>query len=191
MIAAMKISEKVRKLLQEPEWTQQRLAERLGVSQSTVNRWIKGSEPEGHRRDAINQLYTAHFDEVALADTSVKLLGFVGAGQAVYPFDEADGGYVEAPPSKVASTMAVEVRGESMLPLYEDGTLLYYSKHLPPDDMIGRRVIAKLADDRVLVKTLRRGSERGLWTLVSLNAPDIEDVAIQWVAPIDWIKPRQ
>lgn len=41
-----------------------------------------------------------------------------------------------------------------------------------------------------MVKTVRRGSQSGLYTLVSLNAPDIEDVALLWAAPIDWIKPR-
>lgn len=56
--------------------------------------------------------------------------------------------------------------------------------------MIGRRAVVRLADDRVLVKTVRRGSQSGLYTLVSLNAPDIEDVALLWAAPIDWIKPR-
>jgi phage repressor protein C with HTH and peptisase S24 domain len=84
----------------------------------------------------------------------------------------------------------VEVRGSSMFPLYEDGTILYYSKQLNPDSMIGKRCIVRLEDERMLVKNLRRGSERGLFTLASLNAPDIEDVAVQWAAPIDWIKPR-
>lgn len=187
----MRIAEKVRTILAEPGWTQQRLAQQLKVSQSSVNRWLSGSEPEGHRRDAINELFTALFETIDSDGAEVELFGFVGAGQAVYQFEDGGGGYVEAPLERRAGTVAVEVRGNSMLPLYEDGTLLYYSRHLPPEDMVGRRVIAKLADERVLVKTLRRGSERGLWTLVSLNAPDIEDVAIQWVAPIDWIKPKQ
>lgn len=120
----------------------------------------------------------------------VELMGFVGAGQEVYQFDEGGAGDVEAPPGVASGTVAVEVRGESMLPLYEDGTILYYSRQLPPENMVGRRCITRLADDRVLVKTLSRGSERGLWTLLSLNAPPIEDVALVWAAPIDWVKPR-
>ena len=120
----------------------------------------------------------------------VKLAGFVGAGQEVYQFDEDGAGFVEAPPGARDGTEAVEVRGESMLPLYEDGTILYYSRQLPPENMVGRRAVVKLADDRILVKAVRRGADRGLFTLVSLNAPDIEDVALQWAAPIDWIKPR-
>jgi DNA-binding XRE family transcriptional regulator len=127
---------------------------------------------------------------VTEAGSMVKLAGYVGAAQSVYQFDEDGAGWVEAPPGATAATEAVEVRGESMLPLYEDGTLLYYSRLLPPSEMIGRRCVVRLEDERVLVKTLRRGSEPGLYSLLSLNAPDIDDVGVQWAAPIDWIKPR-
>lgn len=126
----------------------------------------------------------------AEAGRQVKLAGFVGAGQEVYQFADGDADWVDAPPVVEDGTEAVEVRGQSMLPLYEDGTILYYSKHMPPEAMIGKRCIVKLEDERILVKNLRRGAERGLYTLVSLNAPDIEDVALIWAAPIDWIKPR-
>jgi phage repressor protein C with HTH and peptisase S24 domain len=119
----------------------------------------------------------------------VRLAGFVGAGQEVYQFDDGNAGWVDAPPAVEDGTEAVEVRGESMLPLYEDGTILYYSKQMPPETMIGKRCILRLEDERTLVKTLRRGSEKGLYTLGSLNAPDIEDVGVIWAAPIDWIKP--
>lgn len=119
----------------------------------------------------------------------VRLAGFVGAGQEVYQFDDDGAGWVDAPPVVEEGTEAVEVRGESMLPLYEDGTILYYSKQMPPDAMIGKRCVLRLEDERTLVKTLRRGSEKGLYTLGSLNAPDIEDVGVVWAAPIDWIKP--
>lgn len=184
------MADKIRALLQQQHWNQQKLAAKLGVSQSTVHRWLSGAEPEGANRDAINALYEAELTPHNPQHPQVALQGFVGAGQAVYQFDESEGGFVDAPPVYTDATVAVEVRGDSMLPLYEAGTILYYSRLLAPDDMIGRRCIAKLADERVLVKTLRRGSSKGLWTLVSLNAPDIEDVAIEWVAPIDWIKPR-
>lgn len=149
-----------------------------------------GAEPRGDTRDAILDLYERVIGEPEHRERAVHLAGYVGAGQAVYQFDEGAAGYVEAPPSATPETVAVEVRGESMFPLYEDGTILYYSKQLPPEEMLGRRCILRLDDGRVLVKTLRRGSERGLWTLASINAPDIEDVSVQWAAPIDWIKPR-
>src|SRR5690606_36236985 len=68
----------------------------------------------------------------------VKLAGFVGAGQEIYQFDDDGAGWVEAPPSTEPGTEAVEVRGESMLPLYEHGTVLYYSRQLHPETMIGK-----------------------------------------------------
>ena len=186
----MQMADKIRALLKLDHWNQEKLASAFKVSQSTVHRWLNGSDPRGSYRDAINALYEAELKVQDKDQAQVQLQGYVGAGQAIFQFDEFGGGFVDAPPVSSPGTVAVEVRGESMLPLYEDGTLLYYSKVLPPEQMIGRRCITKLADERVLVKTLRRGSERGLWTLVSLNAPDIEDVALEWAAPIDWIKPR-
>lgn len=185
--------DKVQAILDMPGWTQQRLGEKLGVAQSTVTRWVQGSEPRGNYRDAINDLYAElvlALDDGEEPVMQVKLAGFVGAGQEIYHFEEGGAGTVEAPPYASSSSEAVEVRGESMWPLFEEGTLLYYSKLLPPDQMVGRRCVVHLEDGRMLVKSLRKGSERGLYTLVSLNAPDIEDVAVTWAAPIDWIKPR-
>ncbi len=123
-------------------------------------------------------------------ERQVRLAGYVGAAQEVYQFDEDGAGWVDAPPGAPYDVEAVEVRGDSMLPLYKSGAILYYSKMLPPETMLGEQCVVRLADGRVLVKTLRRGAERGLYTLISLNAPDIEDVAVEWAAPIDWIKPR-
>lgn len=179
-------------------------AEAMGIKYSTyaghenANRGLLGSLERYALRYhvSVDWLLTGRGDGPSIRpDTrprirEVKLNGFVGAAQTVYQFDEDGAGYVEAPPNATESTEAVEVRGESMLPLYEDGTILYYSKQLPPEMMVGRRCVVRLEDERVLVKILGRGAERGLWTLQSLNAPDIPDVAVQWAAPIDWIKPR-
>lgn len=119
----------------------------------------------------------------------VPLVGYIGAGQAVYPIDEG-GYYVDAPPDATPSTVAAQVQGDSMLPAFEDGWLIYYSRHLPPEEMVNRRCVVQVGDGRLLIKTLRRGSAPGYWTLASSNAADIEDVPVEWVAPIDWIKPR-
>lgn len=118
----------------------------------------------------------------------VRLVGYVGAAQTVYHFDDVDADWVEAPPSGADGVEAVEVRGGSMYPLIEDGAVIYYSRQLPPDEMLNKRCVVKLEDERILVKTLKRGAP-GFYTLASFNAPDIEDVSVMWAAPIDWIKP--
>lgn len=141
-------------------------------------------------RVSFDWLMTGRGPMQATGDRQVRLKGYVGAAQTVYQFDDDGAGWVDAPPGTPYDVEAVEVRGDSMLPLYRSGAILYYSKQLSPEDMIGEQCVVQLADERVLVKTLRRGSERGLYTLNSLNAPDIEDVVVDWAAPIDWIKPR-
>lgn len=186
---AMRPNDKIRAILQQPGWTQQKLAERLNVAQSTVNRWLRASaEPEGDNRDHIARLYEEVLDGEATPKVALK--GKVGAGQAIYPLGEGDIDLVDAPPNASDSTVAVEVSGPSMLPVFFDGWLLYYSRQLPPDAMVNKIGVAQLSDGRLLVKTIRPGLSPGFWTLLSANADPIEDVAIEWVAPIDWIKPR-
>lgn len=122
----------------------------------------------------------------------VPLKGYLGAGGEVYAIDTGDDEVIEAPAMTAPNTVAAEVRGRSMMPAYEDGTVIYWSKLLPPEEMINRRCVVQLADGRIMVKTLRRGSAPHLWTLSSINPtyPDIEDVAVDWAAKIDWTRPR-
>ncbi|WP_246681935.1 helix-turn-helix transcriptional regulator [Mesorhizobium sp. B2-6-3] len=56
-VRAMTIEDKIRAIMKATGWKQQKLAEHFRVSQSTVNRWLSGAEPEGPRRDAINETY--------------------------------------------------------------------------------------------------------------------------------------
>lgn len=187
------------------EWLREAL-DKAGKSQSDLSRVLTAQLGRSIDRAAVNKMVKGSRDIAAdeLIEASrylgapmpggtkrrIRLGGYVGAAQTVYQFDEDGAGFVDAPPESSAETAAVEVRGDSMLPLYREGAVLYYSRQLTPDALLGEMSVVKLEDDRVMVKTVRRGSKKGLYTLVSLNAPDIEDVAIQWAAPIDWIKPR-
>jgi transcriptional regulator with XRE-family HTH domain len=54
----MKMDQKIRAIMKATGWKQKKLAEVFDVSQSTVARWLGGAEPEGHRRDAINERYS-------------------------------------------------------------------------------------------------------------------------------------
>lgn len=119
----------------------------------------------------------------------VRLVGYVGAGQTVEAI-EHDFEEVDAPADARPETVAARIRGDSMLPLFHDGWLIYWSTLKPPSTMINKFGVFQLADGRIMVKTLRPGSQPGLWTLASLNAADLVDVILEWGAEIDWIKPR-
>lgn len=167
-----------------------RLTEELGrsIDRAAVNKMVAGK-----RAIAADELLAIQriTGETAPQTMTVPLKGYVGAGQAVEAVAHGGDENVEAPAEAHADTVAVMVRGESMFPIYEDGTILYYSRLLPPEEMVNRRCVAQLEDGRILVKILRPGSVAGLWTLQSVNVmtPDIVDVAIRWVARIDWVKP--
>ena len=125
----------------------------------------------------------------------VPVVGIVGAGATFFPIDDyplGDGQeMVESPIGAPPGTLAVRVRGSSMVPVYEDGDLVYFAKHEPnPAELINRRCVVGTTDGRVLLKTLGYGSEPGLFTLTSYNAPAIIDVPIEWVARIMQVTPR-
>lgn len=95
------------------------------------------------------------------------------------------------PPVGSKDTVAVVVRGDSMLPIAENDWLLYYdNRHEPPtDELVGRLCVVGLSDGRMLVKRLYRARQPGLWDLHAPNASTMFDQAVEWAAKITWIKP--
>ncbi len=125
---------------------------------------------------------------------SIPLLGFAQAGAGGF-FD--DGGFpagqgwdiVDFPvaASRRPGVYALEVQGDSMLPLYRDGDRLI----VEPGAQVrrGDRVVVKTREGEVMAKVLMRQSARTI-ELMSLN-PDhpnrVFDTAdIEWMARIIW-----
>lgn len=176
------------------------LGDLTGVKQGTVSRWLdqkRPMDPELESIDAANAVarkygYPIYGSQAADTARMIPIVGRVGAGAIVIPFGDSPDQSAESPSDAKPNTVAVEVDGDSMFPAYEDGAILYYSDQLPPESMMNRRCIVELTDGRMYVKVLRQGSMKGLWTLQSLNPlyPDMKDEDVNWVARIDWVKPR-
>ncbi len=126
------------------------------------------------------------------AKRTIPLIGMAQAGAGGF-FD--DGGFptgagwdeVAFPEMPDPNAYALEISGESMLPLYRDGDVIIIS----PNASVrrGDRVVVKTTDGEVLAKELKRRTEN-LIELKSLN-PDHEDRTlpsdkIAWVARIIW-----
>ncbi|MBA1346782.1 helix-turn-helix transcriptional regulator [Rhizobium sp. WYCCWR 11146] len=125
---------------------------------------------------------------------SIPLLGFAQAGAGGF-FD--DGGFpagqgwdvVEFPaaPSQKAGVYALEVQGESMMPLYRDGDVLI----VEPGAQVRRndRVVVRTNEGEVMAKVLLRQSPRSI-ELMSLNPEHpnrtLELSDIDWIARIIW-----
>lgn len=121
----------------------------------------------------------------------VPLVGYVGAGALAYFTEAGDLGEVEAPQGATESTVAVEIRGES-LGAFFDRWLVFYDDVRRPmtPDLIGRLCVVGLADERVLIKKPVRSKARGLFHLLSQAEDPIMDVQIEWAAKVKSMVPR-
>lgn len=127
-------------------------------------------------------------------DGSIPLLGFAQAGAGGF-FD--DGGFpagqgwdvVDFPAQRVAdgTVYALEVQGESMMPLYRDGDILI----VEPGAQVrrGDRVVVKTREGEVMAKVLNRKTAKAI-DLLSLNPEhpnrSFEMREIEWIARIIW-----
>jgi len=131
-------------------------------------------------------------DRLPVQGSSVPLLGFAQAGAGGF-FDDA--GFpagqgwdvVDMPEGARSGAYALQVQGDSMLPLYRDGDRLI----VDPAARVSRgdRVVVKTQGGEVMAKVLERQTTRSV-ELASLN-PDhpnrtIAAGEIEWVARIVW-----
>lgn len=123
---------------------------------------------------------------------SVPLLGFAQAGAGGF-FDDA--GFpagqgwdlVELPSRADDGSYALQVQGDSMLPLYRDGDVLI----VKPGATVrrGDRVVVKTREGEVMAKLLERQTSKSV-ELASLNPEhpnrEIPVPDVEWVARIVW-----
>ena len=124
--------------------------------------------------------------------SAVPLLGFAQAGAGGF-FDDA--GYpagqgwdlVELPARASETSYALQVQGDSMLPLYRNGDVLIVEPGAPTRK--GDRVGVKTTAGEVMAKVLDRQTMKSI-VLVSLNPDhpdrDIPTRDIEWMARIVW-----
>lgn len=125
----------------------------------------------------------------------VPIVGYVGAGQRVYAYSDLEtaGETMTRPPMTTGDLLAVEVRGDSMLPLAEEGWNIVYTAEATVDEnmVLNRVCVVQLDDDEsMLVKRVLRGTKPYHYHLVSTNAPLIEDARLRWAAVVKAIVPR-
>lgn len=190
------IEQKLRAIMKATGWRQTQLAERLNVTQATVSRWFSGSEPEGARRDAILALYDEFVEAGPKAldhGDIVKIVGYIGAGAEIMPeFEQVppEGlDQVHVPFPLPDDMIALEVRGDSMLPVYKDGhvVIVYREQKKPVQSFYGEDAAVRTSDGRRFLKTIMKGTPI---TLTSFNAAPIENVALDWIGEIFAVLPR-
>lgn len=199
----MELKTAIRRLRTTSEMNQGEFASALGTTQPTVSRWERGAKPEFPFIAKLKSFADERGLDFDLSETgwetgwtqTVSIFGYVGAGAEVTPIlhDDHNGlDAVEVDFPIPEGTGAVIIRGDSQMPVFEDGDLVgYHREGKPPNELIGKMCIVRLADGRMFIKKIRRGSANGLYTLVSSNAADIDDVVVEWAAPYRFRIPRE
>jgi len=188
---------RIRKWRDRHGWSQEELAGRSGFAVSQISRWETGERTPGLNdiqilADALMVRPRDLLDDIA----RVPVVGAVGAGQQVLDADayaQGEGRKNVPCPEDLdpRSTVSVVVIGDSMLPIGE-GWLLFYSQHVGITEALGKLCIVKLADDGPrMVKRVRPGYEPGKFNLISSNASPIENVTLDWAAPVLDMKPPE
>lgn len=125
----------------------------------------------------------------------VPIVGKAGAGpdgSVLFATGDGNFGEIEAPIDSSPSAEALEVEGNSMYGIANDGWILFYEdQEAPSEDHMGELCVCWLEDDRVLVKFPQPGSGPGLFHLESANAPMMRDVPVRAFSVVTDIKTRK
>ena len=175
------------------------LSQRIGSSKTLVADLL--TKTQDVQFGTLRKLAGALDVELAdlLALPRVPIVGKIGAGGSVVflaPREEEHlepGETVLRPPGITGKLVALEVEGSSMLPKYKDGDILYIQRNHDGvlEDDIGDDCAVRLKTGETYVKQLVRGSEPERFTLRSLNAPDMENVEVEWATRVLFIMPRR
>lgn len=180
------VREALRRMMERKGMKPKPLAKRAGLGDTSV-RDLLDNVGRDIKISTLQKLAGALEVNVSdlLGESGVPLTGRVGAGGSIV-FDPIDGETMPRPPGGAGELEALEVVGDSMLPRYSSGDIVYISRvhdGLVPES-IGDYCAVRLTSGESYIKLLARGSKPGLWTLRSLNAADIEDVELEWATPI-------
>jgi phage repressor protein C with HTH and peptisase S24 domain len=188
----------------------QRIMTRKGVKPTTL------SQKVGSSKTLVKDLLTKTSDvqfstlrklagalDVELGDLlalpRVPIVGKIGAGGTVVfvalqddeQLDPEDS--VLRPPGVAGKLVALIVDGSSMFPKYRDGDIIYIQRDhngvLESD--LGDDCAVRLKSGETYVKQLVLGSQPGRFTLRSLNAPDMENVEVEWATRVLFIMPAR
>ena len=195
-------SERLRRAMAWKGWGAAELARRTEIDTARLYKYVQGkvAQPRG---DTLSRIASAiGVNEQWLRDgsgphyTRFPVVGYVGAGEAFVPYDDlAKGAGYDEINFDVDSgdPIAIQVRGSSMEPVYRPGDHLICSRRDGEDEagFLGRDCVVLLESGEGYVKRVVRGAAAHQYTLLSYAAAPIENVQLQWAAPIIWVRRSQ
>jgi hypothetical protein len=125
--------------------------------------------------------------------TKLRIIGYVGVGArahlyAVAPEDLEE---IEVPVLATETTVALEIRGNSMGSHFNHWLVLYDDLREPATpDLMGELCVVALKDNRIVVKQLQQGGAQGVFNLISEAGPAIRNAGVVWAQNVKAMIPR-
>jgi len=175
------------------------LARRAKLAPSTLTRLLNGSSKTAPGFKTISKI--AEIANLPMPggiggpaiSREIKLYGYVGAGDLVFPEGSSDNHeVVEAPLWATDHTCALRVRGDSMYPAYWSGDIVFFDMD-PSGETLPTQFsecVVKLKSGELYIKQVQQTSEPNKFNLVSYNAPPIMNVDIEWARAILFVDRR-
>jgi SOS-response transcriptional repressor LexA len=191
------VSERIAFLGKRMGWTTlSQAAEAYGIKYESFKKIAShnASDPRGLTVD--NALKIARFHKISPGwlmfnegrpggIKGIPLEGKIGAGQEMMIFENP--GNEEPIPFEIVGVeaTALEVDGDSMLPLARDGDIVFVGPSRKDiRTLVGQECAVLLEDGRRFFKVIENGSEKGRFDLRSYNAARIENVEIHSAGPL-------
>jgi phage repressor protein C with HTH and peptisase S24 domain len=194
------IRENLQRIMDKKNVKPTTLSQRIGTSKTLVKDLL--TKTSDVQFSTLRKLAGALDVELGdlLALPRVPIVDKIGAGGSVIFVAVSDNEQVDEsetvlrPPGVTGKLVALVVEGSSMLPKYRDGDIIYIQRnHFEGvlEEDIGDDCAVRLKSGETYVKQLTRGSQPDRWSLRSLNAPDMENVEIEWATRVLFIMPRR
>lgn len=187
-----RIQAAIRRVMARKEIGQKPLSIKAGLGETAV-RDVLMSTTKDVKISTLSRLAIA-LDctiEDLIGSESVPLAGRIGAGGTIIFEDLGSNEFVVRPPGLTGAIEALEVVGDSMYPRYSSGDIVYIRRTHDGvlREYLGEFCAIRLVTGETFLKLLAKGSLPGKFTLRSLNAPDMEDVDVEWATPILFVLP--
>ncbi|NBV78983.1 MAG: helix-turn-helix domain-containing protein [Verrucomicrobia bacterium] len=175
--------------------TLMKLAEAAGTTHGYLSLLENGQRamPPGAMLEKIADALAVPLSELVRDDASVPVVGYVGAGAEAHYYATGDGnlGQIDAPPGARPSTVAVEIRGDSLGPLF-DGWVAFYDETRTPvtPDLIGQLCVVGLPDGRILIKRLKATADPARFHLLANTEAPLFDQEVSWAARVLTMRPK-
>ena len=184
----------VKKLREAAHLTHEALADKMGISKGMLVKLERGErELKVRYIESLARALSIRQGPIIEEIEPIPIIGALGPNSEVSLF-EGDRISFEVAPALEGSmppTVAINILGDSLGPIF-DGWLLYYDDlHLPPTgDLVGNLSVLGTEDGRTLIKHIARSrgySRFDVWS--SFQSPTF-DVLVKWAAKVRAIRPR-